>query len=165
MAQQSFLADRDFSHVVRHAPLVSIDVVVRDPEGNVLLGLRANEPARGTFFVPGGIVRKNESVEAAFARILAVEIGCNTSLAEANFLGVFQHFYNANRFGDPGYGTHYVVLGYELKLGLRPDIVSDSQHKEFRWMTEAEIVSSARVHPNTKAYFRLPRPSDSDIQY
>jgi colanic acid biosynthesis protein WcaH len=36
---------------------VSIDLIVRDADGRVLLGLRNNRPARDWWFVPGGIVR------------------------------------------------------------------------------------------------------------
>ena len=52
MDTPEFLSDDDFAHIVRYAPLVSIDLIVRDLEENVLLGLRANEPAKNTYFVP-----------------------------------------------------------------------------------------------------------------
>jgi colanic acid biosynthesis protein WcaH len=118
------------------------------------VGLRTNEPAKNYYFVPGGIIRKNESIEFAFARILMTETGCSASLSDARFLGVFQHFYSTNRFGEPSYGTHYVVLAYELQLDQRPTIVLDAQHSAFKWMAEADLVSASDVHENTKAYFR-----------
>jgi colanic acid biosynthesis protein WcaH len=91
----------DFARIIRYAPLVSIDIIVRDPQGKALLGLRANEPARGKYFVPGGAIRKNETIRDAFARILKAEIGIEASLDNATFLGVFEHFYETNRFGIP----------------------------------------------------------------
>jgi GDP-mannose mannosyl hydrolase len=148
------LSDDDFAHTVRHAPLVAIDIVIKDSEGNVLLGFRVSEPARGTYFVPGGVIRKNETIGDAFARILKAEIGFQASVNEAIFLGVFEHFYATNRFENPDYGTHYVVLAYELNLKQRPSIEMDSQHSDTRWMSEVEILSATNVHPNTKAYFR-----------
>ena len=66
MDAPQFLSDDDFAHIVRYAPLVSIDLIVRDLEENVLLGLRANEPAKNTYFVPGGVIRKNETIQEAF---------------------------------------------------------------------------------------------------
>src|SRR3954466_13792753 len=54
------LSDAQFADVVRLAPLVSIDLVIRDPDGDVLVGLRTNAPAKGFWFVPGGRIRKNE---------------------------------------------------------------------------------------------------------
>ena len=154
MTAPRFLGDDDFAHIVRYAPLVSIDVIIKDPKQNVLLGLRVNEPAKGQYFVPGGVILKNETIRAAFARILKAEIGSRTSLNEATFLGVFEHFYETNRFETPDYGTHYIVLAYRLNLKQRPSVEMDSQHSGIRWMSEAEILSAADVHPNTKAYFR-----------
>jgi colanic acid biosynthesis protein WcaH len=147
--------DGDFAHVIRHAPLVSIDIVLRDSQGYALLGLRVNEPAKGKYFVPGGVIRKNETIRDAFARILKVEIGIRSSLDDATFLGVFEHFYETNRSGNPEYGTHYVVLTYEIILPERPFIEIDSQHSHVRWMSKADILSAENVHPHTKAYFSL----------
>jgi colanic acid biosynthesis protein WcaH len=49
--------DDTFATVIRCAPLVSIDLVLRDPAGRVLVGCRNNEPARGMLFVPGSVIR------------------------------------------------------------------------------------------------------------
>lgn len=148
------LSREDFAQVVRLTPLVSIDLVIRDPEGSALVGLRTNEPAKGTYFVPGGVIRKNETLSQAFMRILDAETGLDLPMSTARPLGAFQHFYDNNRFGDPGYGTHYVVLGYELKLSHRLEVRLDDQHAAVRWMTPAEILAAPDVHENTKAYFR-----------
>ena len=70
MTEPRFLSTDEFTFVVRNAPLVSFDIVIKDPDGNVLVGMRTNEPAKGKYFVPGGIIRKNETLADAFARIL-----------------------------------------------------------------------------------------------
>jgi hypothetical protein len=68
--------DDEFAHVIRLAPLVSIDLIIRDGEQNILVALRTNEPAKGLYFVPGGRIRKDETIANAFVRILANETGC-----------------------------------------------------------------------------------------
>ncbi len=151
MAAQG-LSDELFAPIVRHAPLVSIDIVIRDPDGMVLVGLRTNEPARGFYFVPGSCVRKDERLEQAFARSLSSETGLRATIEQARFLGVYQHFYPTNRFHEPGFGTHYVVLAHELALAERPAIVLDDQHSACRWMSPAELAAASDVHPYTKAY-------------
>jgi colanic acid biosynthesis protein WcaH len=70
MTAPRFPGNDDFAHIVRHAPLISINVVIKDPKQNVLLGLRVDEPAKGQYFVPGGVILKNETIRAAFARVL-----------------------------------------------------------------------------------------------
>jgi colanic acid biosynthesis protein WcaH len=146
--------DKTFAVVAKSAPLIAIDLILRSPDGTVFVGLRNNEPAKGVYFVPGGRVRKNEALDHAFQRILAAETGLAATRSNARFVGVYEHFYSTNRFGDPTYGTHYVVLGYELTLATRPVISLDSQHSEYRWLSEDALLSASDVHENTKAYFR-----------
>jgi colanic acid biosynthesis protein WcaH len=150
----AWMAPAEFAQVVRLTPLVSIDLVLRDPEGKVLVGLRTHEPAKGVWFVPGGRIEKDERLADAFARILLVETGLALPMAQSRLLGVYEHFYETNRFEAAGYGTHYVVIGRELQLDHRPAIRTDDQHSEIRWMRPDEILAAPDVHENTKAYFR-----------
>jgi colanic acid biosynthesis protein WcaH len=148
------LSPDDFHSVVRLAPLVSIDLIIRNLRGEILLGLRSNEPAKGFYFVPGGIILKQERLHEAFARILKRETNYDASLDDARLLGVYEHFYDANSFGDENFGTHYVVLAHELKLADASALKSDAQHSEMRWWGKRDLLVSDRVHENTKAYFR-----------
>lgn len=152
----TFLSHADLRSVVRLAPLVAIDLVIRNAKGEILLGLRNNEPAKGCYFVPGGMILKNERLRDAFARILKNETNFTATIEDARLLGAYEHFYANNRFGDAGYGTHYVVLGYELRLDDTAALKPDDQHSELRWWTEADLLASPDVHHNTKAYFHKP---------
>lgn len=149
-----FLPPAHFRTIVRHAPLVSLDLVIADEGGHILLGLRRNQPAQGTFFVPGGIIRKNEKLDEAFERILEVETGLAVPRSAARHLGLYEHFYDANRYEEPGYGTHYVVNAYRIDLPSRPPIRTDDQHDGVRWLLPSAILAAPDVHENTKAYFR-----------
>jgi colanic acid biosynthesis protein WcaH len=131
------LSDTDFRTVVRLTPLVSLDLIIRDPKGRTLLGLRTNEPAKGFYFVPGGRVLKNEPLRDAFSRILKSETSYAETMDQARFVGAFDHIYHANKFGDPDFGTHYVAIA---------------------WWETSDLLSSATVHENTKGYFRQPLP-------
>ena len=144
----------EFAEVVRLTPLVAIDLVVRSPEGRVLVGKRLNEPAKGMFFVPGSRLTKNEPRAAAFERITREELGRTVPIKQARFVGVYEHFYPTNRFELPGFGTHYITLAYELSLSPPELHLPTDQHGEYAWMTPAELLAAPRVHENTKAYFR-----------
>jgi len=148
------LSQSDLNTVIRLAPLVSIDLIIRDTADRVLLGLRNNEPAKGYFFVPGGIVLKDEPLAEAFARIIHKEISYSATLRQAKLVGVFDHFYETNRSGEPGYGTRYIALAHEVRLQDTSGILPDSQHSEYGWWSVPDILKSNRVHENTKAYFR-----------
>ena len=59
--------------IVANVPIVPVDVIVRH-EGSVL-GKRTNVPGRGEWFVLGGRVRKNETLDAAIHRVAESEFG------------------------------------------------------------------------------------------
>ena len=149
------LDPRDFARVIRLTPLVAIDIIVRSPDGRVLLGRRNNEPAKGCFFVPGGRITKNETLAAAFKRISLAELGVEKKMEEARFLGVYEHFYSTNNLEQAGFGTHYVTLAYEVTSPVEDALLPKDQHGEYAWKTEAELLSCAEVHENTKVYFTL----------
>jgi len=146
------LANEEFARVIDATPLVSIDLVLRNPQREVLLGRRSNRPAQGWWFVPGGRIRKNEPVQEAFKRIAQTELGL--ALAPPRVLGVFDHIYEDNYFGMPGLSTHYVVVACEAEIGAGCAIRADAQHAELKWWPVARLLASAEVHDNTKLYFR-----------
>jgi len=143
-----------FARVVRATPLVSIDLIVRDTEGRVLLGMRNNPPAQHHWFVPGGRILKDERLDTAFRRITRDELRSETPRHEARLLGVYEHVYPDNFAAEPGFGTHYVVLGYELSIALPLDSLPGDQHRDYRWFSVEELMRDTEVHSNTKDYFR-----------
>ena len=159
LAPPKLLSEEDFARLVRSAPLVAIDLIIRNREGKVLVALRNDEPAKGYLFNPGGIVLKGEPIEAAFARIIAREIGCRMSYEAARFRGVFQHFYRNSRFGSDGTGTHYVVLAHDVAFNENTAITLDGTHSIYQWLSESEILASTDAHEYTKDYFRPVRRS------
>ena len=143
-----------FAEVIRLTPLVAIDLIVRSPEGRILVGRRTHEPAKGVFFVPGSRITKNETLAAAFQRITKEELGLSLPIDKSRFVGVYEHFYPTNRLGFKSFGTHYITLAHELRLAIQDHSLPNDQHAEYAWMTPAEILASPSVHENTKAYFR-----------
>lgn len=148
------LSSDTFKTIVQNAPLISIDLVVKNIEGEILLGRRINKPAKDYWFVPGGRIFKNETLQDAFQRIVVEELGneVNLSLKNARFLGIFEHFYSDSMFGNI-VSTHYLVLGYELNVGVAIDQLPLAQHEAFRWVNTNTLINDQKVHPYTKAYF------------
>ena len=119
----------------------------------MLVGRRKNEPAKGWLFVPGSRISKNETLAAAFARVTREELGIEMPIEQARFLGVYEHIYSSNRFEQPGFGTHYIVLAYEMSLSLERTCLPADQHGEFLWLNPQQLLRSDQVHHYTKAYF------------
>ena len=148
------LSDAELNQLIRLGPLVAVDLIVRDQRNRILLGLRTNEPAKNYYFVPGGCIWKDELIRDAFARILKTETDFTASFDQARFCGVYEHFYQTNRFDDPSFGTHYVVLCYEIRVTDSSKLKFDTQHSACVWWGESVVLRSDQVHDNTKAYFR-----------
>ena len=151
-----FLSQEDFATVVRSTPLISIDLIVENADGEFLLGKRTNRPAQGFWFVPGGRVQKDEPLAQAFERLTLAELGLRLPLAAGAFYGVWQHFYDDN-FSGSDFSTHYIVLGFRLKLNQADLALPDAQHEAYRWLTPEALIADEKVHDNSRAYFLADR--------
>jgi colanic acid biosynthesis protein WcaH len=138
--------------IVRYSALVSIDLIVEVKE-KILLGLRVNQPALGYWFVPGSRVAKKESLPEAFRSITEMELGSKFDIKDAEFLGVYDHFYEDNFLRNKDFETRYIVLAFKIKLlEALPNLPGD-QHSEYRYWGVEELLQAKDVHNNTKAYF------------
>ncbi|RLG92297.1 MAG: NUDIX hydrolase [Candidatus Hecatellales archaeon] len=83
-------------------PVLTVDVVIRVEEGFVFVR-RANEPYRGYWAIPGGIVEYGETVEEAAKREAKEETGLEVRLVK--LIGVY-----SDPKRDPR--GHYVSIAY-----------------------------------------------------
>lgn len=151
-----FLSKENFSKLVSFAPLVAIDLCIMSSEG-ILLGKRKNAPAKDSYFVPGGRIRKNETLDSALNRIIKEEtnISENLNFSNQNLLGVYEHFYEDNFWGNKKFNTHYIVFAYLLRLNedlFNKDIIIDNQHSDTIWYQKGSNFKCEDIHPNTKVY-------------
>lgn len=147
-----FLSNSDFRFIVANTPLFSIDLVVEDEKGNILLGKRVNRPAQGFWFVPGGRILKHEKLDDAFLRLTQEELGIDSvPRSSARLLGLYEHLYEDSVFGDQP-DTHYIVAGYHIRLDRLKLALPKQQHSEYRWWSKEEMKSATEVHINTSAY-------------
>ena len=143
------LDDETFKIVVKSAPLISIDFLVKKDK-KILLGRRINKPAQGYYFSIGGRINKNESINNAMARIASNEL--NTELKSTpKFIGVFEHFYDDSIY--EALSTHYVNIAFEYEVIEIFDLPK-KQHADYKWFTIEELLRSNEVHQYTKGYFR-----------
>ncbi len=145
--------NKQFLKIIDTAPLVSIDLILEDQHGKILLGKRSNRPAQNYWFVPGGRIQKNEKLAGAIKRISLTELGVKLTLNDGQLLGAFDHIYDDNFAGIDGINTHYMVLAYNIKLKDDFEIVADEQHSEMKWWSKEDLLNNSGVHQNTKAYF------------
>ena len=147
------LSESTFLTIIESTPLISIDLIIKNQEDQILLGLRNHRPAQGYWFVPGGRIMKNEHLNDAFLRITKIELGKSIPLKKRNFLGVFQHFYPDNFANQENISTQYIVLGVEILIEEKIVDKPFLQHSKWHWWTIKDLLIAENVHPYTKAYF------------
>ncbi|MFP1483785.1 GDP-mannose mannosyl hydrolase [Escherichia coli] len=135
-----FLRQEDFATVVRSTPL-SLDFIVRvTVAANFCLG-KTNCPAQGYWFVPGGRVQKDETLEAAFERLTMAELGLRLPITAGQFYGVWQHFYDDNFW----HGFHHSLCGapgFRFRVAEEELLLPDEQHDDYRWLTPDALLAS-----------------------
>ncbi len=146
-----FLDKATFTTVLASTPLVSLDFVIYNAEGKVLLGQRLNRPAQFAWFVPGGRIFKNEAIADAFARLTLAELGEEIHFSKAKLLGAYDHFYADSVFGEE-VSTHYVALAHEFQVDQLQHL-PNTQHNQYKWYSVADLLADDQVHLHTKAYF------------
>ena len=154
MSDPGQLPPDEFLHLVKNAPLIAIDLIVENSTGEILVGRRTGLPAKGSWFVPGSRMRKEKTLDSAFARITLKELGIKIPRANSDFVGVFEHFYDDNFAGVPGVTTHYVVLAFRLRVPhIQISALPNSQHDQWQWMSIKNGTEKEGVHPNARPYF------------
>ncbi|MCC6013412.1 MAG: NUDIX hydrolase [Candidatus Verstraetearchaeota archaeon] len=91
-------------------PLVGVGVLIIE-NGKILLVKRGNEPNKGLWSIPGGLIKLGEFPEEAAIRELKEETGLNAIIEK--LLGVFNIIIKDN---DGRIKYHYIIIDYIGKL-------------------------------------------------
>ncbi len=117
-----------YSTIVDVIPILCVDVVIRD-DNKFLLVKRKSEPLRGRWWVPGGRVRKGETITTATKRKIKEELGINIKPLEP--LGYYEKHFKKNEFGlESGIHTVSVVVLVE-PLSLKVKLNNQSSAWKF----------------------------------
>ena len=120
----------------RSVPLCCVDLVVLY-RGKLLFVKRANEPAKGEWWLIGGRVLRGETLVAAARRLLRSEAGLDIERVEK--LGCDETFFDTDPFGH-GAGTH--TINVVLKVTATGDAVKlDPTSEAFSLVSTAQLAS------------------------
>ncbi len=154
---QEMLDKLVFAGIIHNTPLVSLDFLVENTKGEFLLGMRTNRPAKDYWFVPGGRILKNETLDEGFNRLTKTELGLEISLKQAQYHGLYEHFYPDNVFADePEFqhiSTHYIVNVFRVKLLVQAELPL-RQHNAYKWFMPEQLLQDKQVHEYSKWYFK-----------
>ena len=71
----SLIPEETYRCIVDTMPILCVDAIIRNDQGQVLLVKRTNEPLKGEWWVPGGRVYKGELLEGSIQRKIKEELG------------------------------------------------------------------------------------------
>jgi 8-oxo-dGTP diphosphatase len=137
------------SRLYPNRPIVGVGVaIIRN--GKILLEKRINEPGRGKWSIPGGIVELGESLEQTVVRETREETGLFVSKPEPIDV-VNQVTLDEN--GKTKY--HFVIIDYFVKLESgAPKAASDAA--ELEWVAFEEV-ESRDLTKSFKGFFQKNR--------
>jgi ADP-ribose pyrophosphatase len=113
-------------------------VIIED--GAVLLLKRRKPPEAGSWSIPGGRVEFGETVEAAIAREVKEELGCDATIIRP--LGVTNHIVQDE-------GSHWVSPRFLVEISGEPRNLEPTVHDDMQWFSllelPAELTKTTRV--------------------
>jgi len=125
-------------------PIVGVGAIVLR-EGKILLEQRANEPARGQWTIPGGVVEVGESLEDAVCRETKEET--DLDVKSTALIDVVDQVH-LDKTGKIDY--HYVIIDYVVKANGEPKAKSDA--KALNWVPLNEV-ESYDLTPSFRRFF------------
>ena len=113
-------------------PVIGVGAVILDGD-KILLEQRKNEPSKGKWSVPGGLVELGESMEDAVIREVKEETGLN--VYEPQLVDVVNYV----SYGERGAVIyHYVIVDYLVTvMGGKPKAASDAA--ALKWVPFNEL--------------------------
>lgn len=119
------------------APIAGVGaVIVREGPAQVkqvLLIRRAQEPLKGEWSLPGGVVELGETLEDAICREVLEETGLVVETVD-----VVQAFDRISRDAEGGVRYHYVLVDYLCRV-VGGSLLCGTDALEARWATAEEL--------------------------
>jgi ADP-ribose pyrophosphatase YjhB (NUDIX family) len=115
-------------------PIVSVGGVVIDGD-RVLLVKRGQEPLKGQWSLPGGVVEAGEELHAAIAREVREETGLDVAVGPV--VAVLDRI---TRDADGRVEYHYVIIDYACRA-LGGSLTCASDADDARWVDRSDVVS------------------------
>jgi 8-oxo-dGTP diphosphatase len=113
-------------------PVVSVGAVVLDGQ-RVVLVKRGQEPLKGRWSLPGGVVEAGEELHAAVVREVREETGLTVQVGE-----VVEVLDRITRDADGRIEFHYVIIDYACEVA-GGSLACASDADDARWVDRAEL--------------------------
>lgn len=130
-----------FEKICQSIPILCVDGIVT-LDRKILLLKRKNEPAKGEWWVPGGRVKKNETLDEAIVRKIKDETGLEVKIDKQ--FGLFETIFD---------DKHTVNICYILTTDNQ-NVLIDEEHEDYGWFDFQSLPKvDNRLESVIKKYF------------
>lgn len=137
-----FIPKNVYSHIVRDSIVCCVDVIMRRPDGTILLIRRGTEPTRGYWWYIGGRMLRGETFFDAAVRKARDEAGIEATPLKV--IGVWNAFYPTSEWDGPSEhtrrGTQTVNTVVLCDVDTTSLVALDSTSEEHRWVPYRDIL-------------------------
>ncbi len=116
-------------------PSAAVAAIITNSRGDILVATRRNDPAKGTYDLPGGFVDSFETAEQSVRR--EVEEECNIRLGEVRYLFSRPNIYNYSNFD-----VHTLDLFFECQVDDLHTLKPDDDVAELQFIPRDELDTS-----------------------
>lgn len=140
------IPDKDYRRIIEQLPIICVDAIIINDKKQYLLVRRKNEPLKGEYWVPGGRLFKNESLQDAVKRKVRQELGIESNIIMP--VGVYEDFYEKGPFNIEGY--HALSIVYLMAVESE-NIQLDDQSDDWGWFDQLPERLKKMITINTPA--------------
>ena len=126
----NFVPERVYKTFLENMPIFCIDFLI-NCDNEFLLLKRNEEPLKGVFWMPGGRLHKNETIENFLIRVQSREIG--RFFKNYNLIGFSNYFF---KYSINSRATHTPTLLFEINIKSKFTPKIDRTHAKFTWSKE-----------------------------
>jgi colanic acid biosynthesis protein WcaH len=107
----NLIPKKTYRNIVDAMPILCVDAIIRNDQGQVLLVKRTNEPLKGEWWVPGGRVYKGEGLEDSIQRKIKEELGIDINIK--GVAGYYEDQFEKNPLNIAS-GLHTLGIVFEV---------------------------------------------------
>jgi colanic acid biosynthesis protein WcaH len=124
------LPAEQYARFMEMMPILCVDIMIQNPEGEYLLIRRSNEPLKGQWWVIGGRVLKGETLKEAAIRKVKEEVGL--PVRHLKLVGYYEDTQEKNPFDLPT-PQHSVSVVFSTVVDHDLPILLDKQSSEWKF--------------------------------
>lgn len=124
-----YIEQDEYEKIARQIPIICVDIVIRDRTGRYLIIKRENPPLKGQWWVPGGRIRKQETILYACMRVARAELDCQ--LTGIRPIGFYEDIFTGEE-SPYDFPFHTMSFVFEAKK-LSGDVKLNGQSSAWTW--------------------------------